>query len=602
MVACAAHGRARILGGMDAARPPTAAHDPDAADPEGAERGVPTADAMDADLDLESLERPPEDQAYEPMPSFEPAPEEWIGTYATVASGTEPLTEADLEAELGRLEAPGSAALAPAVSAPTAAFAPSAAEPASPSVLDEGVDVSPAVEVAAEPGAPSEPARWGAWEPPSAGPASDWLWTPRWDRGAEPRRPWRLGRMLRRSAVGLTDGRPMGARLVAPARSRLPRGVGAEAFALAVVSRVVLAVVVWLSVRALPRLELYPTQLPDTFFPDRPLLDGWARWDTAHYVAIAGGGYGGDNPSPHGGVGFFPLFPLLMRGAVEGVGAAPTPAHLALAGIVLANICFLLAVPLMARVGTACFGEAAGRNAALLVCVAPFGFFFNAAYSESLFLLLSLLALWLAAEGRWWGAGLAAGLASATRLVGLALWPARLVMAWRRRGSAAEVAAAAVLAPLGAAGYLGYGAWKFDDPFAYFRAQATWGGWEEHVRFYAELFARNPMRALTGDPRHLIIVLNVVVALVFLACLPRVWRSLDPGIALFTTLLVVVQAAFTWVSLGRYLLPAVGVYLVVGALLARPRWSGWVRDGVVIGCALLLGVLGGLYGHGFWVV
>jgi hypothetical protein len=380
------------------------------------------------------------------------------------------------------------------------------------------------------------------------------------------------------------------------------RALRAQALAAALATRLLIFFAAWFTLRVSPRLELYPVQLPDTFFPDRPWLDGWARWDAAHYVAIAGGGYGGDNPSPHGGVGFFPLYPLLMRAAVEAVGAAPTPANLALAGFLIANLAFFAAVPLLASLAAARLGETGGRTAALLLCLVPFGFFFNAAYSESLFLLLVLAAFAFAGRGRWWAAGAVAGLASGTRLVGLALLPALLWSAWRRRAPLRDLVGLALLSPIGALAYGGYCWWRFDDPFAYFAAQATWGGWEEHVRFYAELFVLHPRQALVGDPRHLIIVLNTAFGLLALALLPRVWHVCDEGLALFTTLLVVVQFAFTWVSLGRYLLPAAGLYLAAAAILTAPRWSGWARDAVVAVAALLLAVLTVLYAHAFWVV
>ncbi|MDP9369667.1 MAG: hypothetical protein M3Q03_15575, partial [Chloroflexota bacterium] len=103
-------------------------------------------------------------------------------------------------------------------------------------------------------------------------------------------------------------------------RAVAPASLTVQVLAVAVFSRLGLAFLAWFSLRVFPRLDTYPAQLPDSFLPGHRMLDGWARWDAAHYVAIAGGGYGGDNPSPHGGVGFFPLFPLLMRGAVELVG------------------------------------------------------------------------------------------------------------------------------------------------------------------------------------------------------------------------------------------------------------------------------------------
>jgi len=369
-----------------------------------------------------------------------------------------------------------------------------------------------------------------------------------------------------------------------------------------VATRVVLAGVVWFAVRVVPRHAPYPAQLPDTFFPDHPLLDGLARWDAAHYVAIAQLGYGADNPSPHGGVGFFPLYPLLMRGAVALVGAAPTDANLAFAGILISNLCYLVAVALLARLGAARLGERAGTEAALLLCVMPFGFFMNAAYSESLFLVLVLLALTWVASGRWWVAGAAAGLASGTRLVGLALAPALLLAAYRRGARLSDLVATAALSVSGTVAYFVYCAWRFDDPLAYFNAQSEWGGWDEHVRFYAELFFVHPRQALTGRPEDLIVALDLLVGLVFLAFLPRLWRMGVPEVALLSTLLVIVQGAFTWLSLGRYVLPAVGVYVAAALWLAGSGRSGWVRDIVLVASALLMGLLAVLYATGFWIV
>lgn len=374
-----------------------------------------------------------------------------------------------------------------------------------------------------------------------------------------------------------------------------------EALAFALVTRLVLLGIAWWSLRIFGKHALYPVQLPDQFFPGNLVLDGWARWDTAHYVAIAAQGYGDDNPSPHGGLGFFPLFPLLMRGAVEAVRAAPTDAHLALAALVIANLCFVGCVALVAMFA-AHLGSDASRNATVLLCLSPFSFFFDVAYTESFFLLLSLGACALAERRQWLFASGLAALASGTRLVGLAVAPAVLWSAWRRGASRRELISIAAISPLGAVAYSIYTLWKFDDAFAYFNAQATWGGWDEHVRFYAELFAKHPREALTGDPRHLVIVLNLALGLLALALLPRVWKVAEPGLAVFTILLVVVQFAFTWVSLGRYLLPAAGLYLAAASILVLPAWRSWPRDAAIAVSTLLLATLTILFAHGFWIV
>lgn len=376
-----------------------------------------------------------------------------------------------------------------------------------------------------------------------------------------------------------------------------------RALAIAIGTRFALAIIAWMSLRIFPRFSSYPAQLPDSFLPQHPFLDGWARWDTSHYVAVAQLGYGNPaSPSPQGGLGFFPLYPLLMRALVAITGVEKTAGAFAVAGIVISNICFLVAIALLVVITTEVAGERVALHTVLLFCVAPFSFFFNAAYSESLFLVLVLLSLWFARRGQWWAAGMCAALGSATRLVGLAIGPALLFMAWRRGAKPKDLLVIALLSPSGLVAFFTYCALKFDDLFAYFNAQSEWGGWTEHVRFYAELFIKDPKTAIGGDPRHLIIILNVGLLVLFLALLPMVWKRLDEGTAMLTTLLIVVQGAATWVSLGRYLMPAIGVFIVGGILLTHPKVAGWPRDTIVVSSAMLLSLLTVLFAHGFWVV
>ncbi|MGC4108923.1 MAG: mannosyltransferase family protein [Nocardioides sp.] len=372
--------------------------------------------------------------------------------------------------------------------------------------------------------------------------------------------------------------------------------------AFAIVTRIGLFFAVWLTGRAIPKLDLYPAQLPDQFLPTHPALDGWARWDAAHYVALARLGYSPQNPSHDNGLGFLPLYSLLMRGLVSISRVDRTDAAYAVAGIVIANLCFLIAVALFARLSGSILSGHTAVYPVMLLCLMPYSFFFNAAYSESLFLVIVLSSLLLAVSGKWLPAGAVAALASLTRLAGLALAPALLWGAWKDGVRGWRLIATGLLPFAGFASYCLYTAIEHDDPLAYFTAQQNWGGWDEHVRFYAELFFRHPKEALTGDPRNLIIILNLLVALVFVAFLPLVWKRLPPAIAMFTVVTVIAHVIVTWVSLGRYLLPAVGVYLVLGAILASPRWSGWAREGLFALLAILLATLTLLISRGFWIV
>lgn len=383
---------------------------------------------------------------------------------------------------------------------------------------------------------------------------------------------------------------------------RRPTGPVVPALLFAVVTRIGLFFAVWLVGRAIPKLALYPAQLPDQFLPNHPSLDGWARWDASHYIALARLGYSPENPSHDGGLGFLPLYSLLMRGLVTVARVDRTDAAYAVAGLLIANACFLIAVALFARMSGRILSGHTAVYPVMLLCLMPFSFFLNAAYSESLFLVIVLSALLLALDGKWLPAGAVAALASLTRLAGLALAPALFWGAWKAGVRGWRLIATGLAPFAGFAAYCLYTAIWHDDPLAYFHAQQNWGGWDEHVRFYAELFFRHPKEALTGDPRHLIIVLNLGLGIVFLAFLPLVWKRLPPAIAMFTVVTVVCHVAITWVSLGRYLLPSIGIYLVLGAAVASPRWSGWARDALFAVLAVLLTTLTLLFSRGFWVV
>lgn len=370
----------------------------------------------------------------------------------------------------------------------------------------------------------------------------------------------------------------------------------------AVTTRLALALAVWLTGRALPRLPYYPAQLPDNFLPNHPALDGWARWDAAHYVALARLGYAAANPSDADGLGFLPLYPLLMRALVRISGAVPNDAAYAVAGIVLANVCFLVAVALFAKLSAGILSGHTALYPVMLLCLMPYSFFLNAAYSESLFLVICLASLLLALGGRWVPAGMVAGLASLTRLAGIALAPALFWGAWKSGLRGWRLIVTGLLPLTGFISCSLYTTIWHSDPLAYFHAQQHWGGWNEHVRFYAELFSRHPRDAFSGDPRHLIILLNLTLGIVFLGLLPLVWKRLPPVVAMFTVVTVIAHLTITWVSLGRYLLPSIGIYLVLGAIVASPRWSGWARDALFAILAILLATLTVLYSRGFWIV
>jgi Gpi18-like mannosyltransferase len=141
-----------------------------------------------------------------------------------------------------------------------------------------------------------------------------------------------------------------------------------------------------------------------------PLLEPWQRWDTLHYQAIAERGYDAFV------VALFtpPLFPGLMR-----LLAPVLSGDTLLAGILISNAAYLLGlIAFYHYVYHETKDEQISRRSLIYLSLFPAAFFFLAAYTESLFLLTAALALLMTLKKRWWLAGLAGGLAAATRLTG----------------------------------------------------------------------------------------------------------------------------------------------------------------------------------------
>ena len=159
----------------------------------------------------------------------------------------------------------------------------------------------------------------------------------------------------------------------------------------------------------------------------------WQRFTTAgdspHYLYLAQNGYQRSGEQSNLIV-FYPLYPLLLRllGALAG-------GRYALCGMALSQLCFGGAAVCLRALAGRRLPAGGARCAAAALLLYPFAFFAFGVYTEGLFLLLSLAALYLLETRRWGAAGVAAALAALCRTQGLALLFAALfaVLAAPRR-------------------------------------------------------------------------------------------------------------------------------------------------------------------------
>ncbi len=176
----------------------------------------------------------------------------------------------------------------------------------------------------------------------------------------------------------------------------------------------------------LTMFEFHPLPVPG-FAPlshtglARLVFDPWQHWDGQWFLRIATLGYYREDAS----TAFLPAYPWLIRWFSPLFGNDTL-----VAGCFVSWAAFAGALALLWDLLREELGEELALTSLVLLVTFPTAFFFHAVYTESVFLLLVVAALWAARRGHFIQAGLAALAASLTRWTGFVILPALLVEAW----------------------------------------------------------------------------------------------------------------------------------------------------------------------------
>jgi Gpi18-like mannosyltransferase len=270
----------------------------------------------------------------------------------------------------------------------------------------------------------------------------------------------------------------------AAASARWAAAAAASAHVLLAVVAVLTTYTVGVRVRALGLRDPAHAEVLHGFL--KRVLEPWAHWDGVWFIRIAADGYGAHAESQ----AFFPLYPFLVRGL-----AVVTGHNYVVAGIIVSLACYAGAMVMLFKLVQVLLGPRVALWSVVFISVFPTALFFQAVYSESLFLLLTLLSFWWAGRARWALAGLAGLLAVLSRSSGVVLLVPLAVLWWeQRRGSALRLPggpaaglpasgrrppaasfAWLLLVPAGLALYMAYLWWAFGDPLLFSSVQAYWG-------------------------------------------------------------------------------------------------------------------------------
>ncbi|MEA2328392.1 MAG: hypothetical protein QOE68_3351, partial [Thermoanaerobaculia bacterium] len=195
--------------------------------------------------------------------------------------------------------------------------------------------------------------------------------------------------------------------------------------------------------------------------------------DAWFYRQIAETGYEAPTAdgAPKNTWAFFPVYPILLKA----LGGTSDRSFWLLAVLVSngALLASLFAVAATARAMGASDDDA--ERAVWYVALFPTSYFFSLPMTESLFLLLSSAAFLAAARQRWPVAGILGGLAAATRVIGICLLPALLLLPLQRRQRLSAQQWWLLAIPLSLVAFMAYLYVHTGDPLAFVHAQTLWG-------------------------------------------------------------------------------------------------------------------------------
>lgn len=304
-------------------------------------------------------------------------------------------------------------------------------------------------------------------------------------------------------------------------------------------------------------------------YPDS-IISIWNVWDTHHYIAIAQYGYTSSTVDERNlQIVFFPLYPYTVR-----IFSLIFRDYI-LSALLVSNLAYAGAVIYLFKLVRLDYESEDAFRAVTYLSIFPTAYFLHAAYTESLFIMLTIASFYYARKENWALSGLIGMLAAATRVTGIILLPV-LVIEYlnQKRFKLKEIRKNILwlsIIALGLVFYLVLNYITFGDPFKFLEIQNE--HWAKHLDFpykgfldaLGSIFWRTPRDAMTAGWGEITFALLGLALTIYSFFRIRLSYSLY---ALATWFLV--TSTWFWLSIPRYTLSMFPIFVAL-SLLGRRR-------------------------------
>lgn len=288
-------------------------------------------------------------------------------------------------------------------------------------------------------------------------------------------------------------------------------------------------------------------------------LNSWAQWDGGYYLSIAQNGYRNLQD-----FAFFPLYPFL----VSIFGRAFN--NFLFAGLLVSNILFFLFLLVFYAYIKRFFSTEIARISTITFLFFPTSFFATAMYSESLFLLLSMLTFYLLYRKKYFFSAIAASFSALTRAVGLFLGLSLVYSYFVGKHKKDIPGILMLIIPfLAFLAYMIYLKVRVGDAFIFLNVQDLW------QRSFTDPVSTLIASAYTllTVPKPLITYLDFALTVLFISLLIVGRRKIPSSLWIFSTLVILFPVSTgTLSSMPRYLLSSIGTFIIGASYLkSRPK-------------------------------
>ena len=319
------------------------------------------------------------------------------------------------------------------------------------------------------------------------------------------------------------------------------------------------------------------------------------RADVAHYQVLAHEGYlrqpfDIENHRSRQ-FAFFPLHPLLLW------LLSHVTDDIVIGGAVMSNLFLFIGLFFLHKL-TLAFGydQQVARRTIFYAATFPVSYFFSVPLTEALFLMLSVTAFYAARKENWWAAGAIGAFASATRVNGVLLLPALLVLSWQLyRSIQIKKILGLLLVPVGLVAYMLYSWWACGNPLAFRIAVSHWGRKTDFLLTPFFKYLIHPHAILEPWNFNL---LNAGSALLCLICVYILIRRREWTLAVYGFLAIFLPMSSGLLqSLDRYALVVFPMYMALAMVAKSERVDTTIRYVFITLLAIMTALFAANYTH-----